>query len=73
MIMITATLPPYFNNGPIYPEEIPDSCEKTWWYNLLYVNNRYFHEPDVRSVVIRQFIDLPLFVNFFNYFQFKSV
>ena len=49
-VMITATLPSYFSSGPNklkngWPESI-DTCNKNWWYNLLYVNNIFFFEEN---------------------------
>lgn len=43
VMMTEATLSPYFTDGPIYPPQgfEVDYCEKSWWKNLLYINNLF--------------------------------
>ena len=51
--MITSTLTKYFGTGPRYKEFFDGdySCAKTWWYNLLFVNNLFQNVEDVGSAV----------------------
>lgn len=42
VLMVHITLSPYFNQGgPVYPEDGSETstCRRTWWRNLLYINN----------------------------------
>ncbi|XP_011450645.3 nose resistant to fluoxetine protein 6 [Magallana gigas] len=41
VLMTEATLSPYFADGPVYPPQgfEVDYCGKSWWKNLLYINN----------------------------------
>lgn len=43
VLMTEATLSPYFADGPVYPPQgfEVDYCEKSWWKNLLYINNLF--------------------------------
>ena len=53
-LMISATMSPYFSSGPLKNDERNDSadtCRKTWWYNMLYINNIFREDPDIRSEV----------------------
>ena len=56
MVMISSTLTRYFDSGPIYNQfyAVPreEVCTKTWWYNLLYINNIFINEPNAMSSVI---------------------
>jgi hypothetical protein len=48
MILIYITLSPYFGqDSPIYPKDgiETSTCRRTWWRNLLYINN-FFHSAD---------------------------
>lgn len=42
MLLIYITLSPYFGQGgPVYPVDGSETsvCRRTWWRNLLYINN----------------------------------
>ena len=48
MLLIHITLSPYFGqSGPVYPIDGTESstCRRTWWRNLLYINN-FFDSRD---------------------------
>ena len=46
ILMFYGCLFHYIGDGPFYVEQIPDAdnCRKTWWQNLLYINN-FFDSP----------------------------
>ena len=42
ILLIHIALSPYFGqNSPLYPKNgsEPSECQRTWWHNLLYINN----------------------------------
>ncbi|KAK7495799.1 hypothetical protein BaRGS_00013019 [Batillaria attramentaria] len=41
IIMVYVCISPYWGEGPLWPETLPDrdNCKTSWWTNLLYINN----------------------------------
>ncbi|XP_034303620.2 nose resistant to fluoxetine protein 6 [Magallana gigas] len=76
VLMTEATLSSYFADGPVYPPQgfEVDYCEKSWWKNLLYINNLFdpaemcmgwswYLSNDMQFFILSPLLLIPLYYN----------
>ncbi|XP_065931141.1 nose resistant to fluoxetine protein 6 [Magallana gigas] len=76
LMFVYVPLFPYISDGPFWPQKGLEQgqCNKTWWYNMLYINN-FFNEEcmawtwylanDMQFFILSPFIIIPLYYSKF--------
>lgn len=76
LMFVYVPLFPYLSDGPFWPQKGLEQgqCNKTWWYNMLYINN-FFNEEcmawtwylanDMQFFILSPFIIIPLYYSKF--------
>lgn len=76
LMFVYVPLFPYLSDGPFWSEKglEPGQCNKTWWYNMLYINN-FFNEEcmawtwylanDMQFYILSPLIIIPLYYSRF--------
>lgn len=72
LMFVYVPLFPYISDGPFWPQKGLEQgqCNKTWWYNMLYINN-FFNEVSFNVDIfnMRSWSNFLIFLNiFYSYF-----
>lgn len=54
LMFVYVPLFPYLSDGPFWPQKGLEQgqCNKTWWYNMLYINN-FFNEVSINVDILK--------------------
>lgn len=68
LMFVYVPLFPYISDGPFWPQKGLEQgqCNKTWWYNMLYINN-FFNEVSFNVDILSNEKNAQFFL-FYSYF-----
>lgn len=69
LMFVYVPLFPYLSDGPFWPQKGLEQgqCNKTWWYNMLYINN-FFNEVSINVDILKVGLRLK-FSQFFLFYR----